>query len=217
MPKQGSDRPADLGPLVICPDCDATYKPFELREGEAAYCTICGGRLARHSQLRSADYLALTLAAAIFFLIANIAPVLSITINGIHTTVNVWQAALSMREAAVEPAAFALLITTCLVPLAQMSLLLWILLPTQLSHRVAGLNHLLIVLHQLRPWGMAEVFFLGSLVVIVKLASWMPIAAGPGLWTLGAFTILLAIISRFDTGPFWATIARDPCDAPARD
>jgi paraquat-inducible protein A len=193
---------------VICPDCDAVYRPFELQEGEAAYCEICHGRLARHSRLANADYLALTLAAAIFFLIANIAPVLTITLNGIHTTVNVWRAALSMREAAVEPAAIALLITTCLVPVAQMTLLLWILLPTQLSRRVPGLDRLLIVLHKLRPWGMAEVFFLGSLVVIVKLASWMPIAAGPGLWTLGAFTILLATISRFDTGPFWATIAR---------
>jgi paraquat-inducible protein A len=115
-----------------------------------------------------------------------------------------------MRETAVELAAIALLITTCLVPLAQLTLLLGILLPTQLGWRVPGLDRLLIALHHLRPWGMAEVFFLGCLVVIVKLASWMPIYAGPGLWTLGAFTLLLAILSRFDTHTFWATIERGP-------
>jgi paraquat-inducible protein A len=210
MSKQIGDRPAEAEPVVICPDCDAVYEPFELKEGETAHCIICHRQLARHSRLGNADYLALTLAASIFFLIANTAPVLSISVNGLHTTVNVWQAALSMREAAVEPAAVALLMTTCVVPLTQLTLLLWILLPTQLALRVPGLDRVLVVLHQLRPWGMAEVFCLGALVVIVKLASWMPIAAGPGLWTLGAFTLLLAILSRFDASTFWARIERGP-------
>jgi paraquat-inducible protein A len=210
MAKPGSGGTAEVGPILICADCDTVYKPFELAEGQAAYCVACHRQIARRSSLRGTDYLALTLAAAIFFLIANIAPVLSITMNGTHTTVNVWQAALSMRETAVELAAIALLITTCLVPLAQLTLLLGILLPTQLGWRVPGLDRLLIALHHLRPWGMAEVFFLGCLVVIVKLASWMPISAGPGLWTLGAFTLLLAILSLFDTRTFWATIERGP-------
>ncbi|HEY2534734.1 MAG TPA: paraquat-inducible protein A [Xanthobacteraceae bacterium] len=208
MSKPVNDRAADAGPVVICHDCDAVYKPFELGEGEAAHCIVCHAQLARHSRLGSAEYLALTLAASIFFLIANIAPVLSITINGMHTTVNVWQAALSMRETAVEPAAVALAVTTCIVPLAQLSLLLWILVPTMLARSVPGLAHALVALHLLRPWGMAEVFFLGALVVIVKLAGFMPISSGPGLWTLGAFTLLLAILSRFETRTFWAKIER---------
>jgi paraquat-inducible protein A len=208
MPKPVSDRAADVGAVVICPDCDAVYEPFELGEGEAAHCVVCHAQLARHSRLGSAEYLALTLAASIFFLIANIAPVLSITINGMHTTVNVWQAALSMRETAVEPAAIALAVTTCIVPLAQLSLLLWILVPTILARQVHGLAHVLVALHLLRPWGMAEVFCLGALVVIVKLAGFMPISAGPGLWTLGAFTLLLGILSRFESRTFWAKIER---------
>jgi paraquat-inducible protein A len=145
----------------------------------------------------------------IFFIVANIAPVLSISVNGTHTTVNLWQAALSMRDPAVEPAAVALLMTTCVVPLIQLALLLFILLPSVLARRAPKLACLLVTLHRLRPWGMVEVFFLGSLVVIVKLAAWMPIAAGPGLWTLGAFTLLLATLSRFDTAPFWAIVERD--------
>jgi paraquat-inducible protein A len=205
-----SEGPTKIEPVVICPDCDAVYDGFELREGETAHCGACHRQLAMYSHLGNSDYLALTLAASIFFLIANVEPVLSITVNGVYTTVNVWQAALSMRETAVAPAAIALLLTTCVVPVSQLSLLLWILVPNQLAWKVPGLRHALIALHHLRPWGMAEVFCLGALVVIVKIASRMPVQAGPGLWTLGAFTLLLAILSRFDTRSFWAKIKRVP-------
>ena len=205
----GNDRRARPDAVTICAGCDAVYDSFELRRGEAAHCAVCRGLLARRSRLTAADCLALTLAAMIFFIVANIAPVLSISMNGTRTTVNVWQAALSMRDPAVEPAAVALLMTTCVVPLIQLTLLLLILLPSMFARRVPRLAYLLVTLHRLRPWGMVEVFFLGSLVVIVKLAGWMPIAAGPGLWTLGAFTLLLAVLSRFDTGQFWAIVERD--------
>jgi paraquat-inducible protein A len=194
--------------VTICPECDAVYGRFELRRGEIAYCGLCRGLLARHTRLSTSDYFALTIAATIFFIVANTAPVLSVRLNGTHTIVNVWLAAFSMRGLAVVPAAVALLATTCIVPAVQLMLLLLILLPIPFTQRPAVMSHLLVTLHRLRPWGMVEVFFLGSLVVIVKLSSFMPISAGPGLWTLAAFTILLAILSRFDSRSIWVSLER---------
>ena len=60
------------------------------------------------------------------------------------------------------------------------------------------------LLHEVRPWAMAEVFFLGSLVVVVKVAGWIPIAIGPGLWALAAFSLLVAAVARFDSADLWA-------------
>jgi len=53
---------------------------------------------------------------------------------------------------------------------------------------------------------MTEVFLLGALVAIVKLANWVPITAGAGIWAMAALTAVLALLGRCDPA-FWWSIA----------
>jgi hypothetical protein len=45
---------------------------------------------------------------------------------------------------------------------------------------------------------------LGALVAIVKLANWVPITAGAGIWAIAALTAVLALLGRCDPASWWS-------------
>ena len=65
-----------------------------------------------------------------------------------------------------------------------------------------------VLLHRLRPWSMTDVFLLGALVAVVKLSAWVDVVAGEGIWAIGGLTILLAILSRYDSRAWWERVER---------
>lgn len=194
--------------LVICQNCDTVHRPVLLARNEAAHCSCCDAVLARKHGLEIEQLLALTLAAALLFLTANLTPVLAIEFGGIRTEANVWTAALSLEQGWISAAALALALTMFLVPLLQIASLLWVLAFAAARQRAPAYRIALILLHWLRPWSMTEVFLLGALVVIVKLSAWVPVVPGEGMWALGGLTILLAILSRYDSGAWWSLVER---------
>ncbi len=147
--------------------------------------------------------LALTLAAALLFLTANMTPVLAIEFGGIRTEANIWMAALSLEQGWISAAALALALTMFLAPLLQIASLFWVLAFAGAGQRAPAYGVALILLHWIRPWSMTEVFLLGALVVIVKLSAWVHVVPGEGMWALGGLTILLAILSRYDSRAWW--------------
>ena len=171
-----------------------------------AHCSYCGAVLARKHRMTTDQLLAVTLAAAILFVIANVTSVLDIEFGGVHTEANIWTAALSLDQGWIFWAALALAVTMFVVPLLQITLLLWVLGFASVALRAPGYRYALILLHRLRPWSMTEVFLLGALVAIVKLSAWVHVVAGEGIWAIGGLTILLAILSRYDSRAWWERV-----------
>jgi paraquat-inducible protein A len=197
-------------PPLICRDCDTAYRSVSLRRGEVALCRRCGASLARHYSATPETGLALALAAAILFAIANLTPILSIEVGGAETKANIWYAVRSMQEGWVSIAALGLALTTFLIPLAQIALLLWVMTFVTLSRSPPAFRQVMTLLHGLRPWSMTEVFLLGALVAVVKLASWVPITAGAGIWALAALTVVLALLGRCDPDSWWSIGSQAP-------
>jgi paraquat-inducible protein A len=197
-------------PLLICRDCDTVHRPVSLRRGEVALCRRCGACLARHYSATPEAGLALALAAAILFAIANLTPILSINVAGVETKANIWYAVRSMQEGWISVAALGLALTTFLIPLVQIALLLWVLIFAGLSRPPPAFRQVMTLLHGLRPWSMTEVFLLGALVAVVKLASWVPITVGAGIWALAGLTVVLALLGRCDPVSWWSLQSRAP-------
>ena len=193
-----------MAEFIICRDCDTVHLHLPLDSGQVARCIRCGAVIARHAQANVNSALAVASACAILLLIANFTSVLGIEIAGTHTEVNIWQAVLSMQQGWTSIAALVLLVTMLLVPLLQVTLVLWLMSFARVRRRAPGFGRVLAVLHHLRPWSMSEVFLLGALVAIVKLGSFIPIATGPGVWALALLTLLLAVLGRFDPRSWWA-------------
>jgi paraquat-inducible protein A len=169
-----------------------------------ALCRRCDAVLARHFGANADTGLALVCAAAIFFAIANLTPILSIDVAGMQTEANIWFAVRSLQQGWISVAALGLAFTTFLIPAVQIALLFWVLLFVRLEHRPPGFAPIMRLLHRMRPWSMTEVFLLGALVAIVKLANWVPVAAGVGIWATAALTAVLALLGRCDPASWWS-------------
>jgi paraquat-inducible protein A len=190
--------------VIVCRDCDTVYAQVVLTRAQVARCSRCGAVVARHARADIDQALAIAGACAILLLIANFTPVLGIEVAGTRTEANIWMAVLSMEQGWITIAALVLMATMLLVPLVQVTLVLWLMGFARIGRRSPGFARVLVILHVLRPWSMSEVFLLGAMVAIVKLGGFIPIEPGPGVWALALLTLLLAVLGRFDPRSWWA-------------
>ena len=192
---------------LVCPHCDAVHRSVILCRHEVATCVACGRVLARHCSRTVDQLLALTVATAALFLIANTHPLMTIAVGGMLTEATVWSAALLMLHGWTMWPAAVLALSMFILPLVQIALLLWVLSFARFGRRAPGSRGLLLVLHRSRPWSMTEVFLLGALVAIVKLSGWVHVTPGIGIWALASLTILLAVLSMVEP-EFWWTLLK---------
>jgi len=191
--------------LVVCPHCDAVHREVVLGKHEVAACVACGHVLDRHRSLSVDQLLAITVAAALLFLITNSYPLMTIEVGGMYTEATVWGAALLMLHGWAALPAAVLAVSMFILPLLQIVLLLWVLAFARFGGRAPGFRGVLVMLHRSRAWSMTEVFLLGALVAIVKLSGWVHVTPGIGIWALAGLTILLTILSMVEPR-FWWTL-----------
>ena len=201
----GIDARAHLRALIVCPHCDGLFICTQLKVGEYARCPDCHEPLQGHRSPSRELVLACALAGAMLLVIAVASPVLSASFGSVTTEVNVLTAPDAFASDWFVLAAWTLVLVSLAVPLVQVIALSWVLTFALARRQAPGFSLLLRLLQVLRPWAMVEVFFLGTLVVIVKVGGWVSIGLGPGLWSLAAFTLLLATVHRFDSAQLWAT------------
>lgn len=192
--------------LIVCPHCDLLHRSAALGRHEIAVCIACGHTLVRHQSFSVDQLLALTVAAALCFLIGNAYPLMTIDLAGMHTEATAWGTALLMLHGWAALPGVVLAVSMFLLPLLQIALLLWVLIFARMERPAPGLRAALVVLHRSRSWSMTEVFLLGALVAIVKLSSWLHVVPGIGLWALLGLTILLTILSLVESRFWWSLV-----------
>jgi paraquat-inducible protein A len=125
-------------------------------------------------------------------------------LNGSTRTTTLLGAAYGLYGQGYAPIAALVLLTTVLIPLFQIASLLYVLLPLRMSRRARGQNDLFRLLTRLRPWAMSEVFMLGALVALVKLAAMARVVPGIALFAYGALMLTLAALTNITpTEQFW--------------
>jgi paraquat-inducible protein A len=96
-------------------------------------------------------------------------------------------------------------VTTIAMPALQLSAIAYLVLPLRLGRVPAHFGRVFRVLQTVRPWGMVEVFMLGVLVSLVKLAHLAGVVAGIALWSFAALMLVMAgITAVFDVRELWA-------------
>ena len=197
--------------LVICEQCDSVYRRRELLPGEIARCATCDAVLFRGRRLDVDGWLALTVAAAVVYVITNACPVIRIDLQGLHGEATLWQATMALAQGPAAPIAVPTALAIIIVPGLQIALLGWVLAAARNGRRAPGFAIAMRALAALRPWSMVEVAFLGILVSIIKLTSLVEVAPGPGIWATGVLMVLVTVIAHRDAGWLWeATEAASP-------
>src|SRR5690349_17101279 len=106
--------------LLVCEQCDAAHRKSSMQRGETARCTRCGARLERAQRLTTEGMLAMTCAAAVMFLIANIYPIVRVDVRGAHGSSTFWGAIVSSWQDGSETIAILAALTVFFAPLIEL-------------------------------------------------------------------------------------------------
>lgn len=203
MPRYAAKEMNIYPQLVACEHCDSVYRRCTLAAGEVARCRRCDAVLARANPLDVDRWLALAVTTAVVFLIANVCPIVRISLNGMHRQATLWEFAWALAQGSVAPLAIVAGLVMILVPLAQIVLLSWVLSYARVGRRAPGFARALRTLACLRPWSMVEVAIFGILVAIIKLVSLVEVTLGAGVWATAALMVLLTVIAHRDLSALW--------------
>ena len=193
--------------MQACRECDSLQHKVPLQRGGMARCWRCGAVLYRRSRHGIETTLALTLAAAVLFVLANIFPIVGLEMQGQRNTTSLWGAVVSLWEQDVPLLALLVFATTMLLPALDLAAMLWLLMPLALGHQPLAGTRVLRALLAVKPWGMVEVFMLGVLVALVKLAHLASVVPGVALWSFGGLILLFAAAAAsFDADQAWVRL-----------
>ena len=148
--------------------------------------------------------LALTLAAAVLFAIAQLSEMVTVRLAGAPSVVTFPAAVLSAWRNDQQLVALIAGVTAIAAPAALIALRLYLLLPLVASgQRAPGFRTVLRVMEHLSRWSMVEVLTVSALVSIVRVAALAQAAPGPGLAALCAMTLVLAAMQSAGVRQLW--------------
>ena len=179
-----------LTELVACHECDLLMRKPELAEGQLAECPRCGHDLYHHRSQVVRRSLALVIAALLLYVPANFLPIMQLNLLGRTSHETVWSGVLGLYHSGMQGIALIVFLCSMAVPLLKLLCQLSVLL--SIRWRVGRRLGLLLyrTYHHLREWGMLEVYLMGILVSVVKLADLADLSLGTGL---ACFVALLLV------------------------
>ena len=191
--------------LIACHECDLLQREIILPPGGVACCRRCGGVLYRSKPDSLDRTLALTLGAAVLFILANMFPVVGLDAQGTRISTTLFGTVRTLHDQNMTSVALLVFTTTILMPALDIGAMLYMLLPLRLGMVPKGLTAMYRLVHAVRPWGMVEVFMLGTLVALAKLSHIAAVLPGIALWSFGALMFLVAAAAAsFEPRDFWA-------------
>jgi paraquat-inducible protein A len=198
-----------MSSLIVCHACDLVHRRGAILEKARVRCVRCRAELYRTNSASIDTAIALAVTAAVLLLLSNAYPLVALQLNGSVRATTLVGAAIGLYNQGYAPVAALVLLTTLLVPLFQISGLLYVLVPLRAGRRAPGQNELFRALTRLRPWAMSEVFMLGALVALVKLSALAEVIPGVSLFSYGALMFALsALTSITPTEQFWRWVER---------
>ena len=190
--------------LIACHECDLIHRVKPLPKKGVANCIRCGSVLYRHKPNSIDRTLALSLAGLVLFVLANSFPFLALKMGAqVHQT-NLISGIMVLYTQGMQALAILVLLTTILAPLAQLLGMLYVLLPLRHDRVPPKFAPIFRFLRSLETWSMMEVFMLGILVSVVKLAKMAQIVPGVAIFSFfGLIVVLTAATVSLDPHEIW--------------
>ncbi len=193
--------------LVACLHCDLLQRLPDLAPGASARCPRCDKELWRHREDSLNRTLALSLGAALLYVVANSVPMLGLTIVGRAASTTVIGGAEHLWSNGQRMVAVLVFLTAVIAPALQIGFMLAIVLGALRERPPRWVGTLLRHHPATRTWSMIEVMMLGVLVALVKIADYATVIPGMALFVLWILVFLLAgMQASFDSREVWERI-----------
>jgi paraquat-inducible protein A len=192
---------------VACPGCDLLQRLPALQPGGKARCGRCGQVLAAHPKHPLDTPLALSIAAAVLVVVANVFPLMSLSAAGRTATTTLAGGAIEMWSQGSEITAVVVAFCAVIAPFLYVAATLAVMIAVQRPPAPAWTGDLMRLADRLRPWSMNEVLLLGILVALTKIAQLAEVIPGPAMFAIAALVIVIPwIASTFDPHAVWERI-----------
>ena len=193
---------------IACPDCDLQQSIPRLPPGGSARCARCRVTIARNPVDPIGRPLALTLAAAFVYVIANTAPLMALSAVGREASTTIMGGAREMWMRGSEIAAVFVAFCAVVAPGAFIAFMLAVLIAARRAPAPRWVGRVLRVAALVEPWSMNEVMLLGILVALIKIAHLATVIPGIALYAVGVLVVLLAIVAMiFEPRAIWQRVA----------
>ena len=210
---------------IACPECDVLQQLPELPVGGRARCVQCSHTLATRPADPFNRPLALTVTAAIAFILAQTTSLMGLSAVGRHASTTIAGGVIEMWQSDEKITAVIVGFCAGVAPGAYILFMLTVLLAVRRPPAPHWIADMLRWGHRMQPWAMNEVMILGILVALIKIAELATVEPGIGMYAVGALVVLFpAITVSIDRHEAWkriqwADIARGPrplvgADAP---
>ena len=185
-----------LDDYIICEECYTLQKEIPIQDGSKANCAECGGLLYRYDSRLIDNVLALSLTGLIFFVLANAFPLIKLDILGTEQFITLPTTIISLFENQFYVVGFICLFLIFIFPLMifLINILFFVLMKMRRGRKLT--KELLILLAHIKPWNMADIFFISLLVALVKLIAFGQIHIGISFWALMLSVLLDVYISK---------------------
>jgi paraquat-inducible protein A len=193
--------------LVACHQCDLLMALPPIAPGRRGHCIRCGALIRSPAAAPIEKPLALTAAALLFFLPANVLPMLELNIMGHASAATMVGAAGVLFAGGLPLVGLMVFCCSILVPFITMGLLFFTLASVAIRRRSMILPRLYRLYLHLDSWAMLEVYMIGLLVAIIKLLDMARVQTGIGLACfIGLLITSLAARAALDRDAVWEEI-----------
>ena len=190
-----------------CPDCDLLQRVPAPPPGARAACVRCGHVLRAGVADGFDRPLALSVTALIVLLVANLTPMMGLSVLGRHASTTIAGGCVDMWLAGERITAVIVAFCALIAPVAFIVLLGIVLVLVRRPPAPIWVGEVLRWAHSMQPWAMLEVMMLGVLVALVKIAELATVEAGLGMFAIFAAMLLFpAIASSIDPERLWQSI-----------
>lgn len=176
-----------LDNLIICHECYTLHEEIIIEDGTQALCINCKAILYRYDSRLASIGLALSISGLIFFIIANLFPLIKIEILGHEEFITLSKTFVSLYDSGLYIIAALCTVLIFLFPLLTfcVNILLFSLLKKKKGKALS--KKLLVMLAHMKPWSMSDIFLISLLVALVKLIGYAQLELGISFFALILF------------------------------
>lgn len=177
--------------VMACPQCGLHVTLPALRVGEEAFCPRCDEHLVSIPRSPVDAPLAFAWTSLILLLLACSFPLLAIDVQGNQTQISLLQNAEAIYRRDFALLANVLLLCVLLLPGLFLLTVIYLFSGIKTGRRLPGLRPLATLVGRIQPWMMVDVFLLGAIVSMIKMASLAQVGFGLSFWALLGFSLAL--------------------------
>lgn len=197
--------------LIACEECGLVVRIPDIDQGQKAHCPRCNHSLTKINAKPYQSMIAVSVACLIMLVLSVSFPFMSFSVQGLSQEITLMHAAKMLAEFHNALLGALLLGTVLVLPGIYVSLILFLHLQALKTRQNAlskkhqrSATVLCRIIFRVEPWLMVDVFLIGVLVSLIKIAALAEIGMGNSFWAFCLYTVLVVkCISMVDRSWLW--------------